>query len=415
MDVEFAAPAFCVNTFSDLKSMCFKHVAMQNPKATPGAALKKSWGTYKVLLEDDTHYDGVTAASATASMTAYALLQMAADNDELTTGLDVVRFCGSGLFTVATKEEPNQQRKRGIERTVMQPEASHTIGTQIATRLVRHGGLAKSGFQYRWGPHPDKLTMQRDKVNSMRCAGARVMKTDVSGWDFSVGVNSMQWAGYFNAVCTNTEFDLAPYYARVAKYLTEPVMQGPKGYLYMRTIPGGMPSGTRHTTVWNSFMRVSGALANGSNPMVLGDDCVEVTHLNLMPSELMARYREMGLNVRDVEEMSFDKYEMCSHLITHHPDAGPEQPAVRWGHVNCSKSVFRLVYEGHTLSQVAQLLRPNFSSPADCDSFLSYMDAMNVKLKDYVTKDGRHVDDFDSAQFMRLFVAFAPHNVVNEC
>jgi hypothetical protein len=101
---------------------------------------------------------------------------------------------------------------------------------------------------------------------------------------------------------------------RHALLMAQIVYVMPDGRLYRKYRKGQMPSGDAFTTVWNSLvLRLCAKLAGSVEEMNLGDDAILWFNGQYDVHAIIAKFAEIGLQVRGLERCCEDRFEFCSH------------------------------------------------------------------------------------------------------
>jgi hypothetical protein len=143
--------------------------------------------------------------------------------------------------------------------------------------------------------------------------------SDVSGWEKSFTDEMAEDHGsLMRKTCANDSPTLVKALDWWAMSLTTTPYVTDEGELIDFRDKRVQRSGDLMTTAANGSQRAARALAIGSIPKDMGDDCLEWTKLT--KEELIEAYSKIGLPVRDVEDQELDTFLFCSHRFKRRSD-----------------------------------------------------------------------------------------------
>jgi len=145
---------------------------------------------------------------------------------------------------------------------------------------------------------------------------------DVQGWERSLDDSYVKQASEMVAsrlIEPEKHTRLLRAIGRHAFMITNPLFLVPTSdnsmfELVTRASSGGMLSGSYLTTLYNTLCRLDVAyLAGADRARASGDDCID--HSSKTRSELIASYAKLGYTLRDVEEVTRNRFSFCSHTM----------------------------------------------------------------------------------------------------
>jgi len=309
-------------TWQEALRLCETALRNVNMDSTPGFPLNQIAGTNAKLLEDQGFYNLVIEESARRLLA----LSRCDESDMHDYCIDPMKYVISGHcdpLSPFLKDEPHPSRKvkEGRYRNVW----ACGLVDQVVNKVLLSGWPTDVKDKFPTSPilyglgTSDDLNSQvfGEYQKRVRQYGFAPVKSDVRNWD-----GHFSWVAglmFFRVVsllyhqgCGKPPPD---WWLRAFKMhlLTciHCVFQCGDGILYAKIRLGLMPSGTGFTTLGNSVARIAAALAAGSvGFFVLGDD-YEWNRQSV--GELTATYKKLGLELREAEKCSADKFIVCSH------------------------------------------------------------------------------------------------------
>lgn len=381
-----------VECFSDLVVCCHDVFNTLDGTSSPGFPYTNVAPTYKSVRDDDTLYDGYTLTDTIVLSAAFRVLKMLEAPD----GLSAVDLALTGVACLNVpfvKSEPNKESKRGTPRIVISRSACDRIANEVLFK-IDHPGLGLSSYCKGYGLTQPKLSAVHSYLVETRSRYfgplAQLVKSDVKGWETSYSAQTMAWTMFVYSLCSTSKYDVTSLYQLIGHSIMHACFLLEDGSVVVKSTPGGQVSGHFLTTETNSPGRAFHAADKGNIAMTMGDDTVEWTDC---PTDLASRYKKTGLEVRDVEDCTIDRFEFCSSLVFHGPDG------MGYAHTSYGKSIYKMLTKGWSLFQATTILKAGFSDPVAAEQFKTDMTELSAALK----SEFPELADFSAAEFDAFF------------
>lgn len=356
------SPFLECNTYEELVHLAMQLMYNSNRDSVPGYPYNLRHADIGKLLDSTVYYDGFVDAERVAAYAAFTVVHCVLEHDVPIGGaVDGLRRKIASYNQLIVKFEPHPVRKDHARIVIGMP-----IHFQIADQMLMQidpPAPGSSSLMYGWGNHfGDDLSKAMAAVQ--QATGGEWVKSDVKGWERRVTARSLCWAeAILCLVNDNCDFIMPTMHNR-ALALANAVYMLRNGIVICKTEACLQVSGQFLTTAHNGVMRSSFAVSNGGRAFCNGDDCLELTKLGL--SDLMGRYNAVGLEVRDVENCTPNKFEFSSHEFVRDGFG-----KMTYRHVNPQKSVVRQLGAGKNFVQTLHVLAPNFSNREVADGFIA--------------------------------------------
>jgi len=177
----------------------------------------------------------------------------------------------------------------------------------------------------------DKVDGNRASFNKISGASVKgPISSDISGWDMNfVGEGTLPTYWVMRQTCVNYDSFAAQFenaYQWWSMSLCSNLYVTADGDVYAFLDNKVQRSGGFLTTTSNGNFRCALAYAVGSIPIANGDDCLEISALDIGDAttvgSLVWKYQQLNVPVRDAVQFGTDYFEFCSHGFTRQPGGG---------------------------------------------------------------------------------------------